>query len=285
MGVDDTGFTHKSEPSQNSCNRKTLYGIQSAPWGIDKNGYGYLLSDAPEEEPPTEVTNLAKPTAYKMKQEATPCDEQRTAAMKRGATSRRNRNRKHKRLNASPAAPAREFIVDSGAGFHCVQRSNLSNVELQTLKNTTSIALQTANGMVNANQVVQVYIQELRLKLWALILDNTPCLLSMGRLCRQHGFTFTQEDANPPVLYKGDIRVYCQSTFDVPYITAGSDTQLHDSADVLDEMFPVPDQDSEPTTRRVRPVSEPSDDNLLNGDSSEQEDTLCDTTPHSKRKR
>ena len=66
----------------------------------------------------------------------------------------------------------------------------------------------------------------------------------MDRLCRQQGFTFTQEGANPPVLYKDDIRVYCQSTFDVPYITAVGDTQLHKSADVLDEMFPVPEQDS-----------------------------------------
>ena len=74
---------------------------------------------------------------------------------------------------------------------------------MQTLKTTTSIALQTANGVVTANQVVQVYVQELKLKLWALILDNTPCLLSMGRLCRLHGFTLTQKGANPPVLHKG----------------------------------------------------------------------------------
>ena len=86
-------------------------------------------------------------------------------------------------------------------------------------------------------------------------------------------------------MYTDDIRVYCQSTFDVPYITAVSDTQLHDSADVLDEMFPVPDQDIEPTTRRIRPVSEPSNDNLHDRYNSEQEDTPCETTPHSKRKR
>ena len=171
-----------------------------------------------------------------------------------------------------PAAPAREFIVDGGAGLYCAPRSNLCNVELQTLEATTSIALQAANGMVDANQVVQVYVQELELRLWALILDSTPCLLSMGRFCRQHGFAFTQEGANPPALYKDDIRVYSQLTFDVPYITAVSDTQLHDSADVSDEMFPVPDQ------------SEPSNDNLLNCDNSEQDYTPCDTTPHSKRK-
>ena len=50
---------------------------------------------------------------------------------------------------------------------------------------------------------------------------------------------------------------------DVPYITAVSDLHLRDSADVLDEFFPVADQDSELTTRQTRPVSDPSNDNLL----------------------
>ena len=65
------------------------------------------------------MTTLAEPTADIIKQEATPCDDKPTADMKRRATSHRNRNQnqKRKRLNVSPAAPAREFIVDSGACF------------------------------------------------------------------------------------------------------------------------------------------------------------------------
>ena len=195
--VGEKGFTHKSEPSQNPDIKTKI-----------KNN---TLSSSRVEESPktkTKMTTRTKPTVDNIKQEATPCDDTQTAETKRRATSRRGLNRKH--ASVSPAAPAREFIVDSGACLLCVQRSNLSNAELQTLKTTQSIVLQTANGMVDANQVVQIYVHELKFKLWALILDNTPCLLSMGRLCRQQGFTLTQDGDNPPVLYKDDVRVYCQ---------------------------------------------------------------------------
>ena len=45
----------------------------------------------------------------------------------------------------------------------------MSNVELQTIQPTDSIAFQTANGMVEANQIAKVYVHEVRPSIWALV--------------------------------------------------------------------------------------------------------------------
>jgi hypothetical protein len=81
------------------------------------------------------------------------------------------------------------------------------------------VKLQTANGIVTATHQAKVKIMELDLTLWAIILADSPCLISMGKLCRECGFTFKQEGANTPVLQKGRLKVECQTVYDVPFIT------------------------------------------------------------------
>ena len=80
------------------------------------------------------------------------------------------------------------------------------------------MVFQTANGKTTSTHEVKVYIVELDLYLWASILTNSPCLISMGKLCREHGFTFTQVGASTPFLQKGRLKVECQTHFDVPLI-------------------------------------------------------------------
>ena len=113
----------------------------------------------------------------------------------------------------------REYLVDSGAALHIISQHALTKEELRTKRKLrTEVVLQTANGMAAASHEAKVYIVELDLYLWALILKDSPCLISMGKLCREHGFTFTQVGANPPFLQKGRLKVECQTHFDVPLI-------------------------------------------------------------------
>ena len=59
---------------------------------------------------------------------------------------------------------------------------------------------------------------ELDLTLWAISLEDLPCLVSMGKLCRECGYTCTQEGALTQVLTKGQLKVPCQTVYDMPYI-------------------------------------------------------------------
>ena len=81
-------------------------------------------------------------------------------------------------------------MVDSGASIHMLSKKNLSSAELETLgksRNTTTVI--TANVEVQTNEEAQVYVQDIDLFVTVQILDDTPAVLSLGKLCEEHGYT------------------------------------------------------------------------------------------------
>ena len=58
----------------------------------------------------------------------------------------------------------------------------------------------TANGVIRPDRGVQISIDDLNITTQALVLDNSPAVLSLGRLCQVSGFTFTWEPGSNPVL-------------------------------------------------------------------------------------
>ena len=87
-----------------------------------------------------------------------------------------------------------------------VARKSLSKEEKASLKQISNpLQLQTANGIVLAEWEVQIEIIPLKVKLWALVLDNTPSVLSLGWLCEDEKFGFSQQPWITPYLYKADM--------------------------------------------------------------------------------
>ena len=115
---------------------------------------------------------------------------------------------KEKVTQAISTRSLREYLVDSGAALHIICNYALNKEELRTVRKLKEqVMLQTANGMIIASHEAKVHVVELDLSLWAIILKDAPCLISMGKLCREHGFTFMQVGANPPFLQKGRLKV------------------------------------------------------------------------------
>ena len=128
-------------------------------------------------------------------------------------------NAKEKAKQAISSRSLREYLVDSGAAFHIICKHLLTKEELRTVRKLDEEAmLQTANGIIIASHQAKVHVVELDLSLWAIILKDSPCLISMGKLCREHGFTFMQIGANAPFLQEGRLKVECQTHHDVPLI-------------------------------------------------------------------
>ena len=48
----------------------------------------------------------------------------------------------------------------------------------------------TANGEVQTIEEVQVYVHDIELIVTVQILDDTPAVLSQGKLCEEHGQTY-----------------------------------------------------------------------------------------------
>ena len=94
------------------------------------------------------------------------------------------------------------FIIDSGSGHHIVSNRHLPDKvrHERTYQLWGPPLLATANGVIRPDRGIQISIEDLNITTQALVLDNSPAVLSLGRLCQVSGFTFTWEPGSRPVL-------------------------------------------------------------------------------------
>ena len=84
----------------------------------------------------------------------------------------------------SKSTEDRTFAVDSGASMYMLSKKDLSSQELDTLRRSRNpTTVMTANGEVQTNEEAQVYVQDLDLFVTVQVLDETPPVLSLGKLC------------------------------------------------------------------------------------------------------
>ena len=115
----------------------------------------------------------------------------------------------------------RQYIIDSGASLHMVNRKSLSAKERASMRQVSSpLTLQTANGLIQAKWEVDIEIVPLKVKLKAMVLDDTPSVLSLGMLVEDEGFCFTQSPGRTPYLHKSGMEIECPMTHHVPYLTS-----------------------------------------------------------------
>ena len=120
----------------------------------------------------------------------------------------------------------RTYIVDRGASYHIADRKNLTKVEQLTIRGLDEpISLNTANGYIEATQYAYVHALELDMTVKVILLENSPAVLSLGRLCRQNNFELRwpggiPSPSNGPILIKNKKIYNLFAQNDVPHITA-----------------------------------------------------------------
>ena len=127
-------------------------------------------------------------------------------------------------LPASTLKPEeREFVVDSGASMHMISKKDLSNAEMDTLtKSCSPTIVITANGEVQTHEEAIVYVKELDIFLtMKVVLDNTPAVLSHGKLCDENGYSYEWINGQKPHLIKNGIRIICNTENFVPTVVPG----------------------------------------------------------------
>ena len=95
----------------------------------------------------------------------------------------------------------REFVVDSGASMHTTSKKDLNSAELETV--TTSrcaTTVITANGEVQTHEEATVYVKELDIFLTMKVLEDTPAVLSLGKLCDEYGYSYEWINGQKPHL-------------------------------------------------------------------------------------
>ena len=108
----------------------------------------------------------------------------------------------HRCLPALTLKPEeREFVVDSGASMHMISKKDLSNAEMDTLtKSCSPTIVITANGEVQMHEEATVYVKELDFFLTMKVLENTPAVLSLGKLCDENGYSNEWSNGQKPHL-------------------------------------------------------------------------------------
>ena len=116
----------------------------------------------------------------------------------------------------------REFVVDSGASMHMISKKDLSKAEMDILtKSCSPTIVITANGEVQTHEEAIVYVKELDIFLTMKVLENTPAVLSLGKLCDENGYSYEWINGQKPHLIKNGIRIICNTENFVPIVVPG----------------------------------------------------------------
>ena len=126
-------------------------------------------------------------------------------------------------LPASRLKPEeREFVVDSGASMHMISKNDLNDDEMDTLtKSCSPTIVITANGEVQTHEAATVYVKELDIFLTKNVLEDTPAVLSLGKLCDEHGYSYECITGQKPHLIKNGFRIQCNTENFVPIVVPG----------------------------------------------------------------
>ena len=125
----------------------------------------------------------------------------------------------------------REFVVDSGASMHMISKKDLSDAEMDTLtKSCSPTIVITANGEVQTHEEAIVYVKELDIFLTVKVLDNTPAVLSLGKLCDENGYSYEWINGQKPHLIKDGIRIICNTENFVPIVVPGLTSSSFESS-------------------------------------------------------
>ena len=107
--------------------------------------------------------------------------------------------------------------------MHVISEEDLSNAEMDTLtKSFSPTIVITANGEVQKHEEAIVYVKELETFLNLKVLDNTPAVLSLGKLCDENGYSYEWINGQKPHLIKDGIRTICNTENFVPIVVPGS---------------------------------------------------------------
>ena len=107
------------------------------------------------------------------------------------------------RQRARSDSPVRSWILDSGSAFDIVSRGVLANSESSSITSGPRRTLQTANGDLDASDEARVEVHQLGHVTDAVVLEESPCVLSLGKLI-EAGHAFHWPKGSDPYLILPD---------------------------------------------------------------------------------
>ena len=118
--------------------------------------------------------------------------------------------------------------------MHMISTKDLSDAEMDTMKKSCSpTTVITANGEVQTHEEAIVHVKELDVFLTMKVLENTPAVLSLGKLCDENGYSYEWINGQKPHLINDGIRIICNTENFVPIVVPGFSSSSSASSSTL----------------------------------------------------
>ena len=106
--------------------------------------------------------------------------------------------------------------------MHMISKKDQSEAEIDTLtKSCCPTIVTTANGEVQTQEEAIVHVKELDMFLTMKVIENTPAVLSLGKLCDENGCSYEWINGQKPHLILNGIRIICNTENFVPIVVPG----------------------------------------------------------------
>ena len=133
--------------------------------------------------------------------------------------------------------------------MHMISKKDLSDAEMDTLtKSCSPTIVITANGEVQTHEEAIVYVKELDIFLTMKVIDNTPAVLSLGKLCDENGYSYEWINGQKPHLIKDGIRIICNTENFVPIVVPGLSSSSSGSSSILPTSIKQESHSSSPSS-------------------------------------
>ena len=106
-----------------------------------------------------------------------------------------------------------------------LSRKDLNSAELETIRvSRNPTAVVTASEEVQTNEEAPVYVYDLDLLVTAQTPEDTPAVLSLGKLCEDYGYSYEWTSVHNFILLK-TAKIQCKTAKYVPIVVPGTSTR------------------------------------------------------------
>ena len=103
-----------------------------------------------------------------------------------------------------------------------VSKKDLNSAELEIMRTSRSpTTVMKANGEVQTREEATVFAKQLDLFVKVMLLEETPAVLSLGKICEDHGYTYHWTTGQNSHLTKKGKRIDCNISNYVPFVVPG----------------------------------------------------------------
>ena len=152
--------------------------------------------------------------------------------------------------------------------MHMISKKGLNSAELETVTTSRSpTTVITANGEVQTHEEATVHVKELDIFLTMKVLEDTPAVLSLGKLCDEHGYSYEWINGQKPHLIKNGIRIQCDTENFVPIVVPGLSTSSSSSLPSSTSMTPSRQEIDHPKSSSSSSTSPPMTSSTVSSES------------------